>query len=764
MLLFIKTFGIKIKKINNKSMSNKIKIFLCALVVFAGSLCGAGFAKADVTPSQVVISQVQIEGDNTANDEFVEIYNPGSSCVTLDGWSLQYKSSTGSFPLSTKKVLPKIILPPQSYYLIAGSQYNGSVAGDLTNSNFSLSGSSAGATIFLASTTEGILAGDDINIVDKFGYGTSPAVPAPAVPVAADKPAADWAYVRSGYSGNNATDFAVQISSPHNLVISGAEKSCETPSVENGDPPSETPPSGTLTKSVKVKIYQFLPNPAGDDAGAEWAELQNQDSVEVDLTGWYLDDKNTGSGPANDAYVLSGKITAGEIKRFILPTEAFALNNSGGEEINLYFSDKTLAETVLYSATAYDDGIFEYRDGAWQPPTLSTGGGGGGASGGSSGTVSYLGSSQFKINEIFSNSSGDDAGNEWVEIYNSSNSTSSLNGYYLADGETDAWSSSAYLISTATTVPPLGFAVIHLPKDSLTLNNSGKEKVKLFSLLKQLVDFVEYADAPENRAWAKVKDGKWQYQIPTPGIDNDLIPELPQILISEILPAPLAEQEEFIEIFNNATTTIDLSGVVLKIGNKSKIFDFASSSLPGLSYLVLYSDDLPGALRNNGQEAALYDMYGRVIFTVSYPKAKPGEAYARTESGDFFWTGSPSPGEGNVVVLSASTVEPAKISNSVVKPVVSPKSASDYAKLNIAYNNLAEKVTLLEERMSQLDLNSRAEASEVITADSEPAEENNAPKPTTGAYKYLVLAGSSLVILIGLGKKHLSGFFRKNLD
>lgn len=754
-----------------------MKGFFCALVVFVGSLFLTGLAKADTTTSKVVISQVQIEGDNTANDEFVEIYNPSDSCVTLDGWSLQYKSSTGSFPLSNKKVLPKIILPPQSYYLITGSQYNGGVAGDLSNTNFSLSGSSAGATVFLASTTEGVSGGEDVNIVDKFAYGSSaensPLGTAPTIPSTADKPAVDWAFVRVAYSENNASDFAVQISSPNNLAISGADKTCEVVSPPPAFTPTTTPETTATTtssstpemliKSEKVKIYRFLPNPIGEDSGGEWIELQNLDSVDVDLTGWFLDDKNTGGGPASDAYGLSGGITAGEIKRFVLPVDAFALNNSGGDEVNLYFGDKSLSHTASYSALAYDDGIFEYRDGAWQPPTITLSGGSGGSSGGTATAVSYLGTSPFKLNEIFSNPVGDDVGNEWVEIYNSSNSTSSLNGFYLADGETDVWSSGAYVISTATTVSPLGLVVIYLPKDSLSLNNSGREKVKLFSAQKQLVEFIEYTDAPENRAWAKLQDNKWQYQIPTPGKDNNLIPELPLIFASEILPSSLAEQEEFVEIFNNASTTIDLGGMVLKLGTKSKIFD-PGSLIPARSYLVLYSDDLPGALRNNGGAVALYDMYGREIFDLIYPKAKAGEAYARTESGNFFWTGSPSPGEGNAIVLSASTMEPAKIVNSVVKLSSTSKSVNDYNKLNTAYNDLQAKVAMLENRINQLDSGSITEANKTFVDNPESPAESNAPKSSAAAYKYLVLAGSSLVILIGLGKKHLSGFFRKNLD
>ncbi len=755
-------------------MRGEIKGVVCTLLLMAGCWFFASGVKAEGEPNHIVISQVQVEGD-AANDEFVELYNPTEGCLTLDGWSLQYKSSSGAFPLAAanRKSIPKVTMPAHTYYLIGGSLYNGTVLADATNTNFSLSGSAAGATVFLVSSTTPVASADDNLAIDKFGYGTS-AETAPLVPVAADKPAVDWSFFRIGYTANNLADFQVKASNPRNFLLSAAGLSCSAPPAnEPGDGASTTPESvggngttsdASIVKSFLVKIYKFLPNPAGDDAGNEWVEIKNNDTQTVNVDGWLLDDKNTGSGPAADALALSGVIAPNEVKRISLPATAFALNNSGGDEVNLYFSDKILADTAVYSASAYDDGVFEYRDGVWQPPAQITSGGGGSSGLGSAAAVSYLGTSSFKINEIFANPAGDDMGKEWVEIYNSASATGSLAGFYLADGDSENWSSSAYLIASATSVPPLGFAVIILPKDSLSLNNSGKEKVKLFSAQKQLVDLIEYADAPENRSWAKGVDGKWQYLIPTPGKENNSAPEILQVYISEILPAPQADQDEFVELYNSATTTADLGGLVLRIGTKSKIFP-EGENLPLLSYLVLYSDDLPGSLRNSGQDLSLEDMYGRIIAKVSYPKALAGESYARTEAGDFFWTGSPTPGEANQIVLAASDIAPAKIPVAP-KAVSSAKtSAGDFSKLNASYSELKEQILALQEQINELNLVAQAKAGEIVDVPKNySAEEENAPKSPIGSYKYLILSGGSFGILIFLGKKYLNGFFKKNLD
>ena len=73
-------------------------------------------------------------------------------------------------------------------------------------------------------------------------------------------------------------------------------------------------------------------------------------------------------------------------------------------------------------------------------------------------------------------------------------------------------------------------------------------------------------------------------------------------------------------------------------------------------------------------------------------------------------------------------------------------------------------MTRITKGLKILDLNNKDEASVAIVDNPEPMAERNAPKSKTAAYKYLILAGSSLAILIGIGKKHLSGLFKKKLD
>jgi hypothetical protein len=80
---------------------------------------------------QVVISQVYGGGGNTGatyTHDFVELFNRGSSVVSLNGLSIQYTSATGTGNFSTNVlVLPNINLNPGQYYLI---QMAGGAVGD----------------------------------------------------------------------------------------------------------------------------------------------------------------------------------------------------------------------------------------------------------------------------------------------------------------------------------------------------------------------------------------------------------------------------------------------------------------------------------------------------------------------------------------------------------------------------------------------------------------------------------------------------------
>jgi hypothetical protein len=173
--------------------------------------------------NHLVISQVQTNGDGgtPADDEFVELYNPTGSAVSIAGWSLQYRSSSGT-SWSTQLNISSGSVPSHGYFLIARSAYNGSPARDLLNGAIQMSGT-AGTIALVGNQTALGSPCANASIVDKVAWGTGTGL-CPETAATAT-PAANNSIVRrpGGTQGagtdtdNNSSDFQSQVPSvPHN--------------------------------------------------------------------------------------------------------------------------------------------------------------------------------------------------------------------------------------------------------------------------------------------------------------------------------------------------------------------------------------------------------------------------------------------------------------------------------------------------------------------------------------------------------------------
>lgn len=694
--------------------------------------------------NQIFISQVQITGGTgKTTEDFIEIFNPSDNQANLKGLRLVKRTETGTSDTLIKSWTADTFIPARSFYLWANSGFTDiSRTPDFTTSG-SISGNN-GIALRLGDNDTG-------TIIDSISWGTANNG---FSNLSSENPEANMALFRQNLYSAGPT-FFISTSSPRNTTIQESLPSTtstpDTTASSTPDTASTTPEN--LSVSSYVKIYRFLPNPSGEDSGNEWVELQNLDETAVNLEDWLIDDKDIGSGPGADAFVLSGVISAGEIKRFVIPTGSFALNNTGGDEVSLYFNDKSPAQKAAYTAAAYDDGIFEFRDGQWQAPAQNinqnSSGGSLASNSGSSSAKSdnVLPAIQFKINEIFPNPLGDDAGREWVEIYNPENSTSSLEGYFLANGNSEEWGTSAWLLPKSAKVPPKGFLAVMLPKTAFALKNSGAEKVKIFSPQKQLLDFVIYKDAPENQSWAKNADGAWEWGIPSFGLPNNQEPVLPQIFISEILPRPSGDEPEFVEIKNFSTFTINLEDVVLQIGNKNKTFGARDKISPN-GFLAIYEDDLPARLSNNGQTVKLADSFGRPVSETSYGAAQAGMAWASENGKDFAWTENPTPGANNIMVLGEATeAAPEKTSGNKTS---SGKTATNFSRSDV--NRILNSNAQLQEQVFALQESVDAMAGELALLQTQKTGDNqNQPQSAQegnngGVIRILVFLTGVLVL------------------
>jgi autotransporter-associated beta strand protein len=128
--------------------------------------------------STVVISQIYGGGGNSGSvytNDFIELYNRGSSAQSLSGWSVQYAADTGTSWQVT--ALPNVSLQPGQYFLIQEAAGGGGTLAlpspDVTSGTISMSASAGKVALVNTVTALTVSCPTDSSIVDFVGYGST---------------------------------------------------------------------------------------------------------------------------------------------------------------------------------------------------------------------------------------------------------------------------------------------------------------------------------------------------------------------------------------------------------------------------------------------------------------------------------------------------------------------------------------------------------------------------------------------------------------
>ncbi|MEO8221911.1 MAG: ExeM/NucH family extracellular endonuclease [Specibacter sp.] len=188
-----------------------------------GALAPAVALAGTLAAPHVVINEAYLNGgsaNSTYKNKFVELYNPTGADISLGGWSLQYRSATGTVAPTGLTALTGTI-KANGYFLIKGNS-NGAVGKDLPaddadSSGFAFAG--GGGTLVLsnqaaqlpADLATGSLIGT-AGVVDLLGYGTSNTFETAASAAASVTASLN----RTGFADtdNNSADFAVGAPTP----------------------------------------------------------------------------------------------------------------------------------------------------------------------------------------------------------------------------------------------------------------------------------------------------------------------------------------------------------------------------------------------------------------------------------------------------------------------------------------------------------------------------------------------------------------------
>lgn len=230
---------------------------LAAVAVTVGATAILSSPPASAAPGAVVISQVYGGGGNAGaplTNDFVELFNRSSAPVSIDGWSIQYTSATGTGNLGGNRAALSGTLAPGEYHLVrlaAGNTPGGPLPAPDSTGTINMSGT-AGKVALVRSADPLACNGSTTPctpeqlalVADLVGYGDANFAEGAAAPATTNATAA---VRRSGGCADtdvNADDFEIAAPAPRNSATAAAP--CD------GDDPAATPtptptPSDTPT-------------------------------------------------------------------------------------------------------------------------------------------------------------------------------------------------------------------------------------------------------------------------------------------------------------------------------------------------------------------------------------------------------------------------------------------------------------------------------------------------------------------------------------
>jgi uncharacterized protein len=187
---------------------------------------GASYAPASAASPNIVISQVYggagcgTAGCSTYKNDYIELFNRGSSPQSLNGWSVQYAAAAGTSWQVTS--LTNVTLQPGQYYLVGeGAGANGVNNIPTPDATGTIAMSATAAKVALVNTTTA-LSGScpaSASIVDLVGYGgtatcfETAVAPGPSTVIADFRKAAGCTD-----TDDNSADFTTGAPSPRNTA------------------------------------------------------------------------------------------------------------------------------------------------------------------------------------------------------------------------------------------------------------------------------------------------------------------------------------------------------------------------------------------------------------------------------------------------------------------------------------------------------------------------------------------------------------------
>lgn len=228
-----------------------VRFVLSAVVTLTSVMILSPVARA--ASSGVVISQVYGGGGNagaTLKNDFIELFNRGTTAVSLSGWTVQYASSAGTTWSSTAL---SGSIPAGGYYLVQEAAGTGGTVDlptpDATGS-IAMSATSAKVALVNGSTALSGACPTDASIVDMIGYGAASC--SEGNPVASLNNTSAAVRNSEGCAETDANDVDFTRTSPNPRNSASPAHACQYALAVAVDPPG----SGSVAASPDQALYE----------------------------------------------------------------------------------------------------------------------------------------------------------------------------------------------------------------------------------------------------------------------------------------------------------------------------------------------------------------------------------------------------------------------------------------------------------------------------------------------------------------------------
>lgn len=278
-------------------------------IAFPGNLFNTNANAA--AASHVVISEIYGGGGNSGSsykNDFIELYNPTNSSISLSGWSVQYASGSGSFSSITNL---SGSIGAHKFFLIAEAS-GGSGTVDLPSPDITgtINLSASSGKVALAKVTTPVSGSTDSNVVDFVGYGSANDSETSPVGILSNTTSAERKDNNGGTAqgqgngwdtNNNAND--LYITSSINPQNSSSTEEPPLSSPKDDDNMALGNPSGATSDIANSNNYLMIK--------PQYVFSYNNSKHEPNWTSWHLSSADLGSTPRQDDFRPDTTLPAG---------------------------------------------------------------------------------------------------------------------------------------------------------------------------------------------------------------------------------------------------------------------------------------------------------------------------------------------------------------------------------------------------------------------------------------------------------------------